>query len=82
MYLEFTRMPGVTVGDSGLCCCTSVTYHVSVVFRSDPRSSKGSAPFLVLALSSGIGSHFLFVVLKPCRLSNLSENLFSVSFEV
>ena len=27
MYLVFTRMPGESsVGDSGLCCCTRVTY--------------------------------------------------------
>ena len=32
MYVAFTRMPGerererTTAGDSGLCCCTCVTY--------------------------------------------------------
>ena len=42
--------------------------HVSFVFRSNARTSKGSVPFPILALSSGTGWHFLLVMVKPFRL--------------
>ena len=33
-YLVFTRMPGgVTVGDSGLCCCVPCLSNASISFR-------------------------------------------------
>ena len=42
--------------------------QLSFTFRSDARTSKGSVPFPILALSSGTGCHFLLAMVKLFRL--------------
>ena len=55
--------------------------HASSAFRSDARISKSSALFLILALSSGIGFHFLSAMLRLSSFkSQLKTHLFSVNF--
>ena len=58
VYLVFTRMPGgVTVGDSGLCCCV-------------PCPSSAIISLRLVILHKRSGPHSVWECLNPCSVSS------------
>ena len=59
MYLVFSRMPGETVGDSGLCCCVCVTSFERWLtpLCVDPVVGWGRDQEISVNREIGLGSH-------------------------